>query len=101
MNDDTPTTPTETLDPGSTEALYLDALAETTTTESDAVRKLFRSRILEVRRLQDLLARAEDDLRTLRSKTPREIAAMAGASSGSYGELIHAKNATVRFLDQG
>lgn len=85
-----PTTPstvslTEVVDPNSTEALFQDALAETTTTEGDAAKELFRSRILELRRLQDLVACAEADLAKLRSLSPRELAALAGASSGSYG----------------
>jgi hypothetical protein len=71
----------EVLDPNSTEALYQDALAETTVTESDAARTLLRSAIIEVRRLQDLLDKAEAQLAKLRAMSPRELAAMAGCTS--------------------
>lgn len=81
----------EVLDPNSTEALYQDALAETTVTESDAARTLLSSAIIEVRRLQDLLDKAEAQLAKLRAMTPRELAALscytpAPRASRTYGE---------------
>ena len=76
----------EALDPNSTEALYQDALAETTVTESDAARTLLSSAIIEVRRLQDLLDKAEAQLAKLRSMSPRELAALAGCT-GSAGRM--------------
>lgn len=86
-------TETEVIAPDSTEAIYQDALAETTTTESDAARALLRDQILEVRRLQDLLDRAEQYLTQLRAMSPRELAAKAGCTGG---RLISARRNSAR-----
>lgn len=80
ITDAAPQAHCEVLDPNSTEALYQDALAETTLTESDAARTLLRNQILEVRRLQDLLDKAEAQLAKLRAMSPRELAAKAGCT---------------------
>ena len=79
---------TELLAPNSTWAIYQDALAEATTTESDAARALLRDQILEVRRLQDLLDRAKQHLTQLRAMSPRELAARADCT---VGRLIEAR----------
>lgn len=68
-----------------TDALYEAALAESTSTESEAAQALLKAQILEVRRLQDLLEAANARLERMRSMSPRELARMAGADGGAFG----------------
>lgn len=86
MSDINKTRPiTEVVDPQSTMALYQEALVECTSTESEIVKTYLQERILEVRRLEDCLAKAKDKLNELLAKEPREIAALAsGMKPGSF-----------------
>jgi hypothetical protein len=69
-----PSTTTEVLATDSTRSLFEEVLDEVNTGSRDAAKAVIKERVLEIKRLEKLLAKAKADLQKLLEKDPNEIA---------------------------
>lgn len=64
----------EILAPDSTRNLFQEVLDEVSETRLDQAKAVIKERVLEIKRLEKLLAKAKADLQKLLEKDPEEIA---------------------------
>jgi hypothetical protein len=68
-----PAVATEVLAPNSTAAIFQEVLDEVQETKHMMAKKVIKERVLEIKRLETLLAKAKADLQKLLEKDPSEI----------------------------